>query len=295
MNMENLFYAAGISRQAFHQWMRPSVKQMERTPDDMVLDLAHTIRKNFLPGSGAREVYHFIRKHEKFSSKLNGWGKHAFENLCLNNEMRVIKSRFIPKTTIRGAYVFPNKIEGLKIDDINLIWISDIAYIFNTEGHLIGYSTSMIDLYSRLLLGLNFSQNMTAKETSVAVLNQAFYYRKKRKFSNLIFHSDGGKQYIEKNFLKKLSNGKIESSMADNCYENPFAESFNDTLKNHILPFLNINSFSQLKKQQHFIKNCFNQNKVHTGINRFTPVEYEQYIETLEPCQRTLLEIKKIS
>lgn len=293
--MENLFFAAGITRQAFHQWMRPSIKQMDMTPDDMVLDLAHMIRKNFLPGSGAREVYHFIRKHEQFSRKLNGWGKHAFENLCLNSGMRVVKARFIPKTTIRGDYIFPNKIEGLKIDNINRIWISDIAYIFNSKGHLIGYSTSMIDLYSRLLLGLNFSQNMTAKETSNAVLNQAFYYRKKRKFSNLIFHSDGGKQYIEKGFLKKLKNGKIESSMADNCYENPFAESFNDTLKNHILPFFTINSFNQLKKQQNFIKNCYNKYKVHTGIYRFTPVEYEQYIQTLEPSQRTLLEIKKIS
>lgn len=293
--MEKLFFAAGITRQSFHQWMQPSLKQMQATPEDMVLNLAQVIQKEFLPGSGAREVYHFIRKHDIYSNKLNGWGKHAFENLCLNNGMRVQKARFKPKTTIRGEYVFPNKIEGLEINDINRVWVSDICYIFNHKGQLIGYATSMMDLYSRLLLGLNFSRNMTAKDTSLAVLEQAFYMRKKRSFPNLFFHSDGGKQYIEKTFIAKLRKGKIESSMADNCYENPFAESFNDTLKNHILPFFKINSFSQLKKKQYFIKKSYNQYKVHSGINRFTPIDYEQHIGTLKFCQRTSLKIKDLN
>ena len=97
--------------------------------------------------------------------------------------------------------------------------------------------------------------------------------RKNKEFPDLIFHSDGGKQYIEKTFLSMLRKTKIESSMADNCYEYPFAESFNDTLKNHILPFFELNSFAQLKKQEKFIKKSYNHYKVHTSINRHTPVE----------------------
>ena len=88
--------------------------------------------------------------------------------------MRVFKARFKPKTTIRGEYVFPNKIQGIEINDINRIWVSDISYIFSSKGNLIGYATSLIDLYSRILLGLNFPQTMTAEDTSIAVLKQAF-------------------------------------------------------------------------------------------------------------------------
>jgi len=292
--MEQLYEAAGLTRQAFNQWMIPTVTQIERTPDKLVLELARSVRTSYLPGSSAREVYAFIRKRKELNQKLVGWGKHAFEELCLNNGLRIVSARFKPKTTIRGDYIFPNLIEGLIITDINLIWVSDICYIFSNHGKLIGYATSLIDLYSRILLGLNFSKTMRAVDTSVAVLKQAFKIRSKDSLKNNIFHSDGGKQYIYKPFLKMLGTANIKSSMAENCYENPHAESFNDTLKNHILLEFDINSFHQLKKQEKFIKYSYNNYKVHTGIERFTPIEYEEYIKTLKPCQRTELKIKII-
>jgi len=186
-----------------------------------------------------------------------------------------------------------NLIEGMVITDINLIWVSDICYIFGDNGKLVGYATSLIDLYSRMLLGLHFSTTMRAIDTSVAVLKQALKTRPKSSIINTIFHSDGGKQYIYKPFLNMLG-PNIQSSMAENCYENPHAESFNDTLKNHILLEFDINSFSQLKKREKFIKYSYNNYKVHTSIERFTPVEYEQHIKNLKPCQRTKLEIKII-
>lgn len=294
MTMESLYKAAGTTRQAIHQWLQPSTKQLDQTPDHMVLELALEIRKKYLPGSGARELYYFIRKHPAYSSLLKGWGKHRFEQLCLENGFRIIFKRWIPKTTQRGAFVFPNLIEGMEIKDINLIWVSDISYIYSYKGQLIGYSTSLLDVYSRSLLGLEFSESMRAVQTSIPVLRQAFAYRKIKHFENLIFHSDGGKQYIERNFLKSLKNKNIKSSMAKNCLENAFAEAFNDTLKNHILPEFKIQTFSELKKKQRFIKKAYNEFKVHTGIQRFTPVEYEKHIQSLKTCQRTIVKIKEI-
>lgn len=292
--MEQLYDSAGLTRQAFHRWLIPTDKQISRTPAKLVLELARYVRKNYLPGSGSREVYAFIRKRKELSPQLIGWGKHAFENLCLSSGLRIVSTRFRPKTTIRGHYIFPNLIEGMVITDINFIWVSDICYIFDNNGKLVGYATSLIDLYSRMLLGLNFSKTMTAIDTSVAVLKQAFKSRDKSRLTNTIFHSDGGKQYIYKPFLKLLGSANIKSSMAENCYENPHAESFNDTLKNHILLEYDINSFSQLKKQEKFIKYSYNNYKVHTGIERFTPIEYEQHIKNLKLCQRTKLDIKII-
>ncbi len=292
--MEQLYQAADLTRQAFYKWLIPTDRQTERTPDKLVLELARYVRRSYLPGSSAREVYAFIRKNKQLNPRLIGWGKHAFEELCLASGLRIVSARFRPKTTIRGDYVFPNLIEGIIIKDINLIWVSDICYIFDNNGKLVGYATSLIDLYSRMLLGLNFSKTMRAIDTSVAVLKQAFKIRTKSTLKHTIFHSDGGKQYIYKPFLKLLGSANIKSSMAENCYENPHAESFNDTLKNHILLEFNINSFTQLKKQEKFIKYCYNHYKVHTGIERFTPVEYEQHIQNLKPFQRTKLKIKVI-
>ena len=296
ISMEALYEAAGISRQAFHNWLRPSALDLIRTPEKLVVEMAKDIRKQFLPGSSAREVYFYIRKkHKDYNSMLLGWGKHSFEALCLSNGLRIETRRFVPKTTIRGDYVFDNLIEGLTIDDINRIWVSDISYIYGSNGQLIGYATSLIDLYSRLLLGLSFSVSMHAAVTSQEIIKQAFEVRNIARFEQLIFHSDGGKQYIEKVFLKKIRQRNIQSSMAENCYQNAFAESFNDILKNHMLFDININSFVQLKAQEKFIKHCYNFNRNHSGTFRVTPAEFEQHILTLQQCQRTILNIKVIA
>ena len=296
ISMEALYEAAGISRQGFHNWLRPSALELIRTPEKLVIEMAQHVRKAFLPGSSAREVYFYIRKkHKDYNYLLLGWGKHSFEALCLVNGLRIETKRFVPKTTIRGEYVFSNLIEGLQIDDINRIWVSDICYVYGSNGQLVGYATSLIDVYSRLLLGLSFSISMHATVTSQEVLKQAFETRNITHFENLIFHSDGGKQYIEKIFLDALRSRNISSSMADNCYENAFAESFNDILKNHMLFDININSFVQLKQHEKFIKNCYNQNRNHSGILNLTPIEFEQHILTLQQCQRTSLNIKVIT
>jgi putative transposase len=294
--MEALYEAAGISRQAFHNWLRPSTLDLIRTPEKLVVEMAQNVRKLFLPGSSAREVYFYIRKkHKDYDSMLLGWGKHTFEALCLVNGLPIETKRFVPKTTIRGDYVFSNLIEGAQIDNINRIWVSDICYVYGSNGQLVGYATSLIDLYSRLLLGLSFSVSMHAAVTSQEVIKQALLFRNIARFDNLIFHSDGGKQYIEKKFLDALRSRNIHSSMADNCYENAFAESFNDILKNHMLFDININSFVQLKAHEKFIKQCYNFNRNHSGILKLTPVEFEQHILTLQQCQRTFLNIKVIS
>lgn len=295
MTMELLYEAAGLSRQAFHQWLGRSTAECRRTPQHLVLQIARDVRENHLPGLSAREVYFYIRKrHEGYNSALLGWGKHRFEALCLANGLRVEHRYFVPKTTVRGDYVFLNRIEGMDISDIDQVWVSDICYLFDSQGKLIGYATSLIDLYSRRLLGLSFSPTMRAEETSNSVLAQAFEVRKKLTFKGLIFHSDGGKQYIETNFIRALRSRCIQSSMAETCFENAFAEAFNDTLKNHLLSDSNLNSFEQLKGREDFLKYCYNHNKPHNSLNRMTPVEFERNLLSLKPCQRTLLKIKKI-
>lgn len=293
--MAHLYHAASISRQGFSQWHHRLQKQKNTTPCSVVLQMAANIRRQSLPGAGARELYYFIRKrHESYSLALVGWGKHRFEALCLANNFRIFHRRFVPKTTIRGDYIFPNLIEGVEINDIDQIWVSDICYIFGSHGTLVGYATSLIDLYSRRLIGLSFSQSMRAEETARVVIEQAFLLRKKTTFGDLVFHSDGGKQYIETLFLAQLKARNIRSSMAENCYQNAFAEAFNDILKNHMLTQFDINSFSQLKSKEQFIKDCYNFNKPHNGIQRMTPSAFEQNILSLLPCQRTPLKIKKI-
>lgn len=285
------YYAvSGVSRQSFHRWLQPTAFQEEQSSPQLVLQMAISVRKDFLPGAGARQLYAFIRKkHEKYNLLLKNWGKHRFEALCLSNGLRVEFKRFVPKTTVKGDYCFSNLIEGKNIDNINQLWVSDICYIWGTSGKVIGYATTLLDVYSRRILGLSFSQNMKATQTILPALKQTLEIRTNATYEHLIFHSDGGKQYIKKEFLNTLNSKKITSSMAKSCYENAHAESLNDTIKNHMLRDLNLNSFAQLKKKEGFIKYCYNEYKPHSSLGQKTPIEFENHLLTLQPCQRTIL------
>jgi putative transposase len=291
-SLKMLIEAAQTTRQAFHKWKQTSAFEHTRSTPLQVVTLAREVRKDFLPGSSARVVYSYIRKKLPEKSKLLiGCGKHQFEQICLANGLRIEFRRFIPKTTIKGGFIFPNRVNGLIINEINKVWVSDLSYIFNVDGKLVGYSTSIIDLYSKHLLGLHFSKTMQATCTTQVVLENALKVRGIERYDSLIFHSDGGKQFIEKKFTSTLCDYNIVSSMAQSCYENASAEAFNDTLKNHLLIDFDINSFCQLKKIEQHIVHCYNHNKPHSSLNGLTPIEHEAYISKIPSYQRTPLKI----
>jgi putative transposase len=290
--MSRFFEVAQTTRQAFHKWKQPSDFEFTRIKPAQVVELAKEVRKEFLPGSSSRVLYEFVRKRlpEK-SALLIGCGKHRFEQICLANGLRIEFRKFVPKTTVRGGFIYPNLVNGMIINDVNMIWVCDLSYIFGFDGKLIGYSTSILDLYSKYLLGLHFSETMHSALTVQIALEKALKVRGIARYESLIFHSDGGKQFIEKNFTTTLSKYNIVSSMAQSCYENASAEAFNDTLKNHLLNDFSFNSFCQLKKIGEHIEYCYNHNKPHTSLNKLTPVEYEAYISKIPSNQRTQMQV----
>jgi putative transposase len=296
MTMQAIYQAAGTSRQAFSDWRKPSKQAERRLARAEVVQMAKQVRQDSLLGSGVRVVYAFIRKKRpELSEKLVGWGKHAFENACFEGGLRIESRRFVPKTTVRGDFVFPNRIEGATIDEIDQVWVSDITYLFGNDGKLLGYATTIIDLFSRRLLGLAFSKTMHAAQTSLPALRQALAVRQKKSLFGLFFHSDAGKQFIEKSFIQLLRSNQIQSSMAVDCYENAFAESFNDLLKNHLMHDQILNSFQQLEKLRSTILRAYNYNRPHGSIQHLTPVEFENQMLLLQPFQRTPLIIKKVN
>ena len=291
--MKDLYLSAGITRQAYSKWVNRSNTKLVSCDKDVV-KLAKSIRKKHLPGSGARPVYKYIRANPEYDRQLVGLGKHKFEKVCHQNGLRIKAKRYIPKTTIHGLFKFSNLIEGSIIYDVNKIFVSDICYLFGAEGARIGFATAIIDIYSRYLLGLVFSKTMKSSDTVIPALKQTFLERKIKKFDDTFFQSDPGRQYIHSEFIDLLRAKNINSSMSRSCYENPFAEAFNDTLKNHMLIEYDLYNFSQLKKKEKFIKYVYNFNKIHTSIGGITPAQYEFELASIDMEDRIGLEIKTI-
>lgn len=288
--MQSLYQIVGISRQGFHQHRnrRHSQLQLQQALIERVKHHRQTHVR-----MGARPLYWMMQNLEP-QALAETIGRDKFEQILLYNELRVKPIRIFHKTTYSGAYRFPNLVEGLQVNTLNHIWISDLTYYRLVDGW--AYLTFILDLYSRRCLGYALSENLTTEQTTLKALKMAL---KTRDISNyqdqLLFHSDGGGQYYDKAFLKLLGQYHIQSSMAELVYENPHMERFHGTAKNDYLIPWGVNSIAQLKKQLPRFVKLYNQVRPHESLKYKTPVAFENFIQHIPLCQRPCVLFKKIT
>lgn len=291
--METLFDISGISRQAFHEQLGLVRQNLGTDSKELLLEQVRRIRSDLLPGEGARKLRTYMLGNEQYAAMLKGWGKHRFEKLCMTNGLRIVARRNFLTTTRPGKVRFDNLVEGLTINDINQVWVSDISYVFFGKV-FIGYTTTIEDIYSRFLLALVVSRTMRTVDTVIPAVNKALKYRALRSYSNLILHSDRGSQYGASNLLKILDKRNIRSSMATNALENAYAERINSTIKNSYLYRWNVNSFPQLQVYAKKMQDSYNFHRPHDNLNGMNPFAFEQMVATLQPEQKPTLTVKII-
>ena len=162
---------------------------------------------------------------------------------------------------------------------INQAWQSDITY-FEIGGRFY-YITFIEDSFSRRILGYSVSKRLTTEQTTLPALNMAINLRlkEKRTIKNVVFHSDGGGQYYDKEFLKLTGKAGIVNSMCEYPWENGKVERLNGVIKNNYLIHRNINNFKELKKEVDRTVSLYNKEKPHIELQRKSPNEFEkQYI-----------------
>lgn len=111
-------------------------------------------------------------------------------------------------------------------------YVGDITYIPTNEGWL--YLATVIDLYSRKIVGWSMDDNMKTSLVNDA-LNMAIKNRKPPK--GLIWHTDRGSQYASYSHKDLLQEHGVIQSMSrkGNCWDNAVAESFFHTLKTELV------------------------------------------------------------
>ena len=289
--MESLYQQVGISRQGFHKYLK-KMKQQQQVHQPIVHRVQH--HRIDHPRMGARPMYVMMQNKQDDVNLLKGIGKHKFEQILLDNDLRVQPIKIFHRTTYSGAFRFPNLVEGRKIKQLNRVWISDLTYyrLLNDWAYL----TFILDLYSKKCIGYALSQNMTTEHTSLPALRMALKNRAIQDYQyQLSFHSDGGGQFYDKEFLKLLAKYHIRSSMSESVYENPHIERFHSTVKNDYLIPWGVNSFTKLKKMLPKLIYLYNKVRPHQALKYKTPLEFEQFIHHIPICQRSTVLFKKIT
>ncbi|HEC1276102.1 TPA: IS3 family transposase, partial [Campylobacter jejuni] len=97
----------------------------------------------------------------------------------------------------------------------NKAWVADITYIPTDEGWL--YLASIMDLYSRKIVGFHMDERMT-KELVLTALDRA--HSQQRPCEEVLHHSDRGSQYASHDYQARLRTYKMKGSMSrkGNCY-----------------------------------------------------------------------------
>ena len=106
--------------------------------------------------------------------------------------------------------VAPNLLERkFNVGEPNRYYVGDITYIPTEEGWL--YLATVIDLYSRKVVGWSMSSRMRAELVNNALL-MAIWQRKPPK--GLIWHTDRGSQYASDSHREILKDHHIVQSMS---------------------------------------------------------------------------------
>jgi putative transposase len=187
----------------------------------------------------------------------------------------------------KTASKFPDLLKrDFTADRPNAKWVGDITEIPTGPGGRGPklYLATVIDLYSRRLLGAATSRHPDA-ELACAAIKMAVTARggkeviwREDEAERVIFHTDRGSTYTANSFTKLCRQQGIRQSMGrvGSCFDNAAAEAFFSSLEWEVLSRHDLKTVDQA--QALVLDWCYgfyNHNRRHSTIGMVSPVTYE--------------------
>jgi transposase InsO family protein len=170
--------------------------------------------------------------------------------------------------------IAPNVLERrFNVDKPNCYWVGDISYVPTAEGWL--YLATVIDIYSRKVIGWSMADNLKADLADNALL-MAIWQRKPSK--DLVWHTDRGSQYCANSHLQIIQQHRIIQSMSrkGNCWDNAVAESFFHSIKTELIHQCRFKTREEARLAIfEYIEVFYNRVRMHSANDYLPPNEFE--------------------
>ena len=154
-------------------------------------------------------------------------------------------------------------------------WVTDISMFKIKYGKL--YLSPIIDLYDKSVIAYTISPTQVFVQVT-EMLDLAF--KDNMNLKGLIFHSDQGWQYQEKEYQLILKEKGIRQSMSrkGNCLDNAPAENFFSIMKNEMFygKEKTFKSLKDLKNKMIKYLEYYNYKRISIKRNGLTPIEYRK-------------------
>jgi transposase InsO family protein len=258
-----------VSRSGYYSWRKQPVSNRELENSEL-LKLIKEIHAE------SRGIFGSPAINSKLKELGHNYNHKRVERVMRENNIRSnAKKKF--KVTTDSKHKMPVADNLLKRDfspeQKNQAWCGDITYIRTDEGWL--YLATVIDLYSRKVIGWSLDENMT-RQLVIDAFETA--YQQREKPEGVIFHSDRGSQYASKDFKTVLSLSKAKQSMSrkGDCWDNACAESFFASLKKEVIYRNHYRTREEARAAIFwYIEVFYNRYRPHSYLNGISPETYE--------------------
>jgi transposase InsO family protein len=156
----------------------------------------------------------------------------------------------------------------------DVLWCGDLTEVDTGEGKL--YLATVLDLFSRRLLGYAMSEHHDAEVARAALLMAA---ATRGDVDGVIFHSDRGSEYTAELLAKACRRLGVTQSMGrvGSALDNAAAEAFNSIIK---VEYIHRHSFATRAEARlkiaTWIVDFYNVRRRHSACDGHSPIDYER-------------------
>ncbi len=176
-----------------------------------------------------------------------------------------------------AACIFPNLLKTIVPSKINEVWISDFTYI-QYQGTFL-YLATVMDIVTREVVGYTVMRSHT-----VSLVLQAFFSAMLHHPRPMIYHSDNGREYGSRVFLRALTEVgiKISRSAKASPWENGYQESFYSQFKVDLGDPERFKTVGELVYEIHRLIWDYNTARIHSALRMPPRLFAERYQKVLE-------------
>jgi putative transposase len=256
-----------VSSSGYYSWSSREVSETRRRRDTLTVLIKAIFARS-------RQTYGHRRIAAVLARQGRPAGPELVRDLMRAAGLRPKQRRAYKRTTVRDPSAaappdlvgrdFTAQAPGRKL-------VGDITYI--AVGSSFGYLATVIDCYSKAVIGWAFDNHMRASLPARALRMAA---RNNRLEPGCVFHSDRGTQYTSREFKKVLDALGVRGSMGRTgiCWDNAMAESFFASIKNELTHHARYETFEEARSDiANYIELFYNQERLHSGLGYQTPNE----------------------
>ncbi len=257
-----------VSTSGFYNWLsRPRSATAARRQA-----LAARIRDFF---KASDSTYGYRRIHADLNAEGTECSPELVRQIMRDEELIPCQPRPFRTTTeadAEAAAAIPDLVKrDFTAETPGTKFVGDITYIHTWEGFV--YLATVIDCYSKKVVGFSIADHMRAELVATALKNAA---ETTHIAPDAIWHSDRGSQYTSAEFRALVADLGMRTSMGRTgvCWDNSMAESFFSALKNERVHRTVYPTKTRAKRDvMSYIEGFYNSRRRHSALDYRRPNE----------------------